>query len=283
MKKLFVLLLLLGVASSAWASTDWMSNAASSDWFTAANWSNGVPTSTIIVNTRTYGGNGNPNFQPVISGAAASAHQLDIGGSSQAGTLQVPPIVGSVTLNSGASLTVTDYIRIGSSSSSNRWGFFYMNGGTLNANNYLSVGYGTGVLAVKGSMKMIGGTVNVVNAFTIGLSANTSGYMDMDGGTINAGDFAMKVTASTWTPIVSLDISGGKIVITGDKRIKVAGEKNDLYDWIDAGWIKTNGTAWEDYANVSYNAGTNKTTIIPEPATLCLLGLGALSLIRRKR
>jgi len=271
MKKLLILLLLLGVAGSACASVDWLAGATTSDWFTAANWSNGVPVLTPTTNTRTYGSSANPSYMPIINSGAAVAHQLDIGGGARA----TQAVTGSVTLNGSTStLTVTDYFRTGSSSTSNRWGAFYMNDGTVNVGNYLTIGYGSGTVDVRGWLDMNAGTINVTNAFTIGNAAGASGYVDLDGGTINAGNFVMKATAGTGT--VELDIWGSKIVITGDKTVAIQG-------YIDNAWIKSNGVAWTLYDNVSYDVGTNKTTIIPEPATLCLLGLGALSLIRRKR
>ncbi len=277
MKKLFILVLLLGVASGAWASTDWYSTATSSDWFTAANWSGGVPVLTPTTNTRTYGTNANPNFMPVISGGAAVAHQLDIGGSSQAGTLQVPPITASVTLNSG-SLTVTDYLRAGSSSGSNRWGAFYMNGGTVTVGNYLAVGYGTGTIGVKGWLYMTDGTINITNAFVFGQSAGTSGIAYISGNsTVNAASLNMRPTGTSGTPTTLLDITGhAKVVLNGDARITISG-------YIGNGWIQSNGVDIDEFVDVTYDAIANKTTIVPEPATLCLLGLGALSLIRRKR
>lgn len=275
MKKLLVLVLLLGVASGAWASTDWISTGTSSDWFTAANWSAGVPVLTPTTNTRTYATNANPNYMPIISGGAAVAHQLDIGGSSQAGTLQVPPITGKVTLNSG-SLAITDYFRAGSSSTSNRWGAFYMNGGTVTVGNYFTVGYGANTTDVRGWLYMTNGTMTVTNAFTIAKALGASGYAYITGGTINAGSLLFNSDAGVHTGTALLDISGsGKVVLNGDVVATVLGFRDD-------GRIKSNGAELLDEW-VSYDAGTNKTTITPEPATLCLLGLGALSLIRRKR
>jgi hypothetical protein len=88
----------------------------------------------------------------------------------------------------------------------------------------------------------------------------------------------MNAVSGTHTGTASLDISGNaKVIINGNILSTVQG-------YIDNGWIKTDGVPWTDYAWVTYNAGTNKTILaIPEPATLCILAIGALSLIRRKR
>jgi len=281
MKKLFILFLLLGVAGSAWASNDWLTSAPNTDWFTATNWSLGhVPIRADVNNVRTYQTHLNTTYLPIISSGAAEAYQLEVGGDNDA----VSPTKsrGKVTINGGTLTTgrldglAGGYFRCGASSTSNRWGEIYMNGGTVNVGGTepFTVGWGSTTLDVRGWLYMTGGTINVTNTFIIGNAAGASGWADLNSGTINAADFTMKVTAGTGT--VSLDITGdARVVINGDKRTKVNG-------YIDNGWIRSNGVEIT-YADVTYNPGTDRTTIIPEPATLCLLGIGALSLLRRKR
>jgi len=278
MKKFFILFLLLAVAGSAWASNDWKTANTDNAWFTPTNWSGGVvPSRAVETNTRTYqtlfntivGG-------PVINSGAAESFQLEVGGSNDA----VGPTksIGTVTINGGTLTTGSldnlrgGYFRCGASSTSNRWGAIYMNGGTVNVGGVepFTVGWGSTTLDVRGWLYMTAGTINVTNKFIIGNAAGASGYADLDGGTIYAGDFQMKVTAGTGT--VSLNMSGdAEIIITGDKTALVA-------QYMDNGWI--NEEVLYDYDG--RNPG--KTTLyIPEPATLCLLGFGALSLLRRKR
>jgi hypothetical protein len=302
MKKFFVLFLLLGVTGSALATTDWDYLTTDRDWFNPNNWNDSSatqpvpqPIPTALTEVRTHASYAAPyaytaiiaDTSPlyVVGGAVASV--INIGGCAQSYvTPQYPR--GQLTINSGV-LTVANGLRVGGSSSSIRSGELYVNGGIINATTtYLAVGYGHATNGgTTGWMYMTNGTVNV-NEFDIirvpGVTTPVNGYADIDGGTIYANDFRMKPFGGTGT--ASLDMSGGgggggaKIIITGDKTAAI-------YGYIDNGWIKTNGVAWEldggVNANVSYDAGTNKTTIIPEPATLCLLGLGALSLIRRKR
>jgi hypothetical protein len=276
MKKFFIVLLLLGVASSAWASNDWLTNAASSDWFTATNWSSGVvPSRSVATNARLYQTHMNTTYMPIINSGAAESYQLEVGGDSQA---LIPGNKGRLTMNGGTlttgGTTGTNggYLRAGASSTSNRWGEIYMNGGTINVGGVepFTIGWGGGTVDIRGWLYMTGGTINVTNKFIIGNAAGASGYVDMSGGTINAGDFQMKVTAGTGT--VSLTMSGSaEIIITGDKTGLVQ-------QYMDNGWI--NEEVQYDF-DVS-NAG--KTTLfIPEPATLCLLGIGALSLLRRRK
>jgi hypothetical protein len=294
MKKFFVLFLLLGVTGSALATTDWWDGLTPAptqttrdrDWFNQANWVDsanviipGVPIATTEVKTHRTGA-APYNLTPIIATGspynplelAAVASIINIGG---VGALAEP--YGQLTINSGT-LTVGNGLRCGGSSSSRRSGQLFVNGGVINAPAYLAVGYGPGTASnVTGWLYMTAGTINA-GSFDIGRVIATNGYADIDGGTIYATDFRMRPAGGTGT--VSLDMSGGggaggaKIIITGDKTAAI-------YGYIDSGWIKTNGVAWEDYSLVTWD-GTN-TTIIPEPATLCLLGLGALSLIRRKR
>jgi hypothetical protein len=294
MRKLLILLLLLGVTGSALATTDWSYITTNRDWFNPDNWDDSsatqpvpqpIPTATTEV--RTHASYACPYAYSAIIAAGspynplelpAVASVINIGGNAQSYSAQLPR--GQLTINSGV-LTVGNGIRVGGSSSSIRSGELYVNGGIINASTtYLAVGYGHATNGgTTGWMYMTNGTVNV-NEFDIirvpGVTTPVNGYAYISGGTINANDLRIKPFGGAGTAL--LDISGsGKIIIT-DPTGAIA---TKIYGYIDNGWIKTNGVPWVLYDNVSWD-GT-KTTIIPEPATLCLLGLGALSLIRRKR
>jgi hypothetical protein len=200
--------------------------------------------------------------------APASCQHLEVGGGSHA----TVGGIGTFTMDSG-SLLITGHLYSGVTSGSNRWGAIYMNGGTVNVGSDFVVGMGAGTLDVHGWLYMIGGTINDTGTFTISGTANTVGEAYISGGTINAGNFAMRPIAGSGT--AKLDVSGsGKIVITGDKVALIEG-------YIDNGWLYSGGVQQTDYSMVSLVGGN--TVIAPEPATLCLLGLGALSLIRRKK
>jgi len=295
MKKLFILLLLLGVASSALADTvDWWDlytpapgqTSRDRDWFNPANWVWGTNTSpppgvpTAASEVRMHRTLGAPydltaiiaTGSPYDASGNAFASVINIGGT---GLSNGGLPLGQLTINSG-SLTVGNGLRVGGSSSSKRSGELFVNGGIINAPSYLAVGYGPSAGGTSGWMYMIAGDVNV-GTFDIGRVAGTNGYADISGGTIYANDFRMRPAGGTGT--VSLNLSGtGKIIINGDKTQVVEGPDNDLLDWIDNGWI--NPEVLYDY-DIS-NPG--KTTLyVPEPATVCLLGIGALSLLRRKK
>lgn len=292
MKKFFILFLLLAMAGSAWAAgtVDWWNETFPApnqpgrdrDWFNPSNWvwsdntwpPPGVPTATSEVKMHrtsaapydltciiATGGSYNPSGN-------AFASVINIGG---VGGNAEP--YGRLTINSG-SLTVGNGLRVGASSSSRRSGQLFVNGGVINAPAYLAVGYGPGTTSnVTGWLYMTAGTINV-NVFDIGRVVATNGYAYISGsGRIDANDFRMRPAGGTGT--VLLDITGdAKVVVNGDQVAKVLG-------YIDSGWIRSGGGEFNpDW--VTYNSETNKTTI-PEPATLCILALGAFGLIRRKR
>jgi hypothetical protein len=270
MKKLFVLMLLLGVAGSAWASNDWLTSAASSNWFDPANWDDGVvPSLSVSTNTRTYQTHMNTTYMPIIDSGDAESHQLEIGGDSQA---LAPGNMGTITMN-GGTLTITDYFRQSASSTSCRWGAFYMNDGAVSVGGYMSTGYGNTAAEVKGWLYMIGGTIDVAGDWIFANGSTSSGYAYISGGTVTVGGI-LNMRPSGGTGETLLDITGsGKVVLAGDQVETVLGYR-------DNGWILTGGEEFLD-EYVTFD-GTNTILQIPEPATLCILAIGAFGLIRRK-
>jgi hypothetical protein len=289
MKKLFVLFLLLGVTSGAWATTDWSYITTNRDWFNPDNWDDSsatqpvpqpIPTATTEVRTHaSYACP--PEYSAIVAAGSpynpselpAVASVINIGGCAATYNGGLPR--GRLTVNSGT-LTVGNGIRVGGSSSSIRSGEFYVNGGVVNAPTYLAVGYGHATNGgTTGWMYMTDGIVNV-GQFDIvrvpGVTNPVNGYAYISGGTINATELRIKPAGGTGVAL--LDITGSaKIIIAGDKKALIEG-------YIDSGWIKTGGVDLS-YDCVTFD-GVNTTIAIPEPATLCILAIGAFGLIRRK-
>ncbi len=271
MRKLFVLLLLLGVASMASAvgvTTTWKITG-TQDWLTATNWSAGLPTNEALNSTTLYAATTQANG-PIINGTGAVALAVRLGGAG--GPLGT---TAHMTMQ-GGDLTVGDFLLIApdSTTAGGRNGMLHMDGGTitlLTAQGKLGVGNGndanpTGSQNITGTLEMTGGNIY---ARTMMIGANlTKGVATISGGTIDlVSDFVMRPNALN-PNAPSLTISGtGKIIVTGDLTARIEG-------YIGGGWIN-------DDAVVYYSSG--RTYLVPEPATLCLLGIGALSLIRRKR
>ena len=315
-KKLVIMLLILGMASSAFSvsvvqdlvkttAARAANGASSQDWFLPANWNGNVNVGTpgipqndtaLLCNGATLYGSAATSYTPIsavdsiiIATNAAMVGQLRVG-SNTANTPTVTGVPAALTINSG-SLTIgsadsithnSGYMSVGSDSaavgSAGRNGLFYMNGGAVTAlygQGAITVGNGnsTGVAnGCFGKMYMTAGTVDALT-FRIGRYTGVTGEVYLGGGTITTNVFEMGLGTKL------LDITGsGKLVLTGNQTVLVDG-------YIDNGWIKTNGVALDSLGIYStYNSGSNKTTlVIPEPATLCLLGIGILGLLRRRK
>jgi hypothetical protein len=163
-------------------------------------------------------------------------------------------------------------------------GVMNMSGGTINIMGDLRVG-STNIQVIEepyeeilhpgtGTLTMTGGLISIpdANAIEIGLMEST-GWVDLLGGTIMAGDLVIG------TPGSGMNIANGMLILEGDKTETILG-------YIDAGSLIAFG-GWAG-AEMLFNYDTlnpGKTTVlaIPEPATVALLGLGALVLLRRRK
>ena len=278
MRKLFVLLLVLGMASIASADRTWDGGGgANNNWMNPLNW-NG---DTLPVNTgvaldlaKLYKTTGVATM--LINSAGPTAWQVKLAGPNPPTS---PLTWCTLTVTDGGVLDVGEYFMVGIDSTVNRSGQLDMTGGTINlgtktsASGHLYLGFA--IAGTTGWLNMSGGTINGSADFDIAHSAGTAGYANLSGNsTIYANQLRMNLSG---TGTAVLDIKGNaKVILTGDRRTAVEG-------YIDSGWIKTDGVAWDDYSHVYYDGSKTTLTLIPEPATICLLGIGALSLIRRKK
>jgi glycoprotein endo-alpha-1,2-mannosidase len=129
-------------------------------------------------------------------------------------------------------------------------GTFMLDGGTVITGNRVFVGFkGWGIL------KMTGGEFNIGGMFGIGYCSTgwTDGQGDvlLEGGTIRAADFQMSYPPEVFS---HLDISGGALIIDGDKRTLIesyiADDRIVAYDG--------NGGVSVDYNNINIGKTTVK-------------------------
>jgi len=218
-------------------------------WSEGANWTiNAVPDSTykVVFNV--------PGAVPCVINSAATPYQMVIGDGGP----------GAVTLASGGSLatgviwTGIGYDNVGSMT--------LQSGSSAVFGEHLWVGFNPGAV---GTLTLDGGSATVNNMFGLGWNGGT-GFGEINAGTLrlmNWHDTDSIKGASV------LDISGGQVVITGDRIGSV-----DAF--ISAGRITGYG-GLGDVERV-FDPGANTTTltaVIPEPGTLGLLSLGLLAAV----
>jgi hypothetical protein len=168
--------------------------------------------------------------------------------------------IGTANISGNASLTSSNIVWVGYASGS---GILNLSGGAVSATGAILVGYGA---FGDGTVNMTGGLLSS-HMFDIGTGG--AGHIQLDGGTVQVGAGGLVMHAGN----ASIDI-------TGSGALVVPGEWNALSPYISGGMITANGGA----GTLAYSLAEGYTTItaIPEPATMILLGLGALVLRRRK-
>ncbi|KQV09501.1 autotransporter domain-containing protein [Devosia sp. Root105] len=201
---------LVGIAvfPSMATAADW-TGAASSDWFTAGNWSTGVPTGADIVNINTA----TPNAA-VVGAAAAQANSLRIGDGTL--TIQsgggVSSVIGYIGYGSGTTGTVTV---TGAGSSWANSGdldvgeqgtgtLTILNGGKVsNSDGYLGrIGGSTGIATVDGagSSWINSGDLDIGRGGSGTLTIQNGGMVSNDYATIGgAGTVTVTGAGSSWT------------------------------------------------------------------------------------
>lgn len=283
-RSILVLVLALALASNVFAAQtyiQWNGLAGDGSWNTPGNWN----TSTV------------PNALDFHGVAAAPGYK--------AGFKTAPNYA---TLDSGAGTVTTDVMVFGGTNASNL-DCLVVNGATVNVSEYITLAAGTGdngILTVNSGTVSTG--VQYTNA-TFYVTQLGKGLLNMNGGTINCGlpdptwegrpanYFGnLSMTGTGVTSIGTLNLVGGTIyandlvkgsgtaslVITGGSIVLKGNDEATITGYIDDGWFSTEN-GWE--IMISYDDLEDTTTVyaVPEPATVCLLGLGAVALLRRNK
>jgi hypothetical protein len=271
-----VMMVFASYASAGQIYSQW-TGAISTDWTVAGNWNNGVPQQLDPPNGPQGASFGKAGFKnnstsPDLSGKTVAVDQLIVGG-----LITGSPTGGFLTV-AGGTINIVEFGIIGNIATES--GILNINsGGVVNAGTlWAAQGRFLVGKAGPGVLNMNGGTLNLSSYLGIAPDAvsTANGLVNLYSGIIYASDLQMAAGALGTARMV---ITNGSLVITGNKVSAITGATG----YATKNWITTTNVGGVIMAD--YNAGTNKTTVYatPEPATVCLLGLGVLGLLRRNR
>lgn len=261
--------------SSVWAS-EW-SGDISEDWFTAGNWTAGVPTaSTAQVRIDTT----NPNAALIASDAAATGNLFEVGRSGTAllniangGSLSTGSAIlggqaagnGTVIISGAGSIwQAAGAFTIGSSGTGD---LQVLDGGAFQVSdiNNLLIGQQA---AGSGSITVSGADSTLVNSGTFWIGSTGTGELTIsDGGAVT---FAATAT------VAQTSVSQGNVLISGDgsmlygTRLHVGNGGNGQLRLFDGGMLHLTGAADSPAANyrlvIGANSGSNGEVVVGGPA-----------------
>lgn len=253
-----VLTVLMGSVPVLAATCNFYNTSGDHLWGTAANWSTGtVPTGSDYFTHRFPVWGGENTDILITSGYDAECLQAIVGQDKATDGVCVLNVEGSLNVSGGDLFTV-GYLATGA-------GEVNVNGGSISitTNDKNAIG-----LHGEGLLHITDGTVTLTQrGLWLGYGPTGVGHIQMDGGLLDAAAYLQWRNGAG-----TIDLAGGTIMIDGDKQNYM----NNHMDFITA--YGGAGTVVMEYDGThTYLSG------IPEPATIALLGLGGMALIRRRR
>jgi PEP-CTERM motif-containing protein len=257
-KKITVLVIMLVMVNTSFGQwLNWTNDGGDQNWVNASNWT-AYPTGgdDVVIGTDAATG---PILHTYDTGYANWLHVCD----------NATPAGSKLTID-GGTLNVADHAFIGQWGTDQK-GTIEVNSGTMNT-TLLMCGGDTSGAQGDGTLLMNGGTVNISWLLAVAGGYNGDdgagiGHIQLDGGLIDVTGGGGLVMSSSG----SVDFTGGTLILNG--------EITDM-----SGYGNVTAYAGAGSFVYDYDGGADRTTItaIPEPATLVLIGLGAV-LFRRKR
>lgn len=261
MKKSLIIIsaILFLFSTSSAVTTTFDDDLGDHDWDNLINWDNGFPA-------------GNDAY---IGTNIADGKYAQIDATTDFAQLAVNSVVisgydvtGAKLVMTGNTLTTAGRFSVDAAGLATDSGWFEMTGGTVNVGQLLQIGKNTLGQAV---IDISGGTINVSG----GLQFYSGELNITDSGTVNVA-YIQKANWGSGT--LFMDV-GGKFTVGGDETLWIGNRLggNKFVNPYDG----TTGTAnWKlEYCDVS---NTTTLTVVPEPMTMGLLGLGAFFIRKRK-